>query len=122
MRAHVAACLVVTLAMLTFLLDAWAHDIKPIAITVSPTAVLAGGSFLLTCRVLRHPDNRTLIGGVANYRDSERQLDGDSARVTWPFLIEHVPCDSGPAYCAVRRNTGELLRVQQTYLIGGCDH
>lgn len=91
-----------------------------IAIRVNPTVLLEGGAVRLTCRVARHPDNRWLALGLANYRESRLDLDGEAAPVTHVVLYEHVPCGTGEAYCAVGHVRGVPLVARHPLLVAGC--
>lgn len=117
----VSACAIVTIATLIFLAAAVARDPKPVAIHVNPRVLMAGSAFWLTCTVPRDARNRELAYGVVDFRDSRRQLDGDSAPITYQTLIEHVPCAVGPAYCAIRRNDGTGDQAIQDFQIASCD-
>lgn len=93
-----------------------------VSISLSPRIVMMGQAFWLTCRVPRDKDNRKLEYGVVDFRPgSQRQLDGDHAQITWKILVEHTPCDAGPAYCAVQTYDGRWTRVQEPVNVAGCD-
>jgi hypothetical protein len=93
-----------------------------VTIKLRPQVVMKGGAFWLTCRVPRNPHNRLLEYGVVDYRPgSQRQLDGDRAQITWQVLVEHLPCDVGPAYCAVQTDDGRWERVQHPIVIAACE-
>lgn len=92
-----------------------------VTIDVNPRAVMAGGTIRLRCRVPRDEHNRKLEFGVDGYVSSQYDLEGAEARVTWERLVDHVPCDAGPAYCAVRTDDGRWTQARQDLTIGGCE-
>lgn len=94
-----------------------------VKIRVSPIAVMKGGSVNLYCTVPRNAENRLLEYGVLDFRPgSQRDLDGERAAITWgPILIQHVPCDAGPAYCAVKDMYERWTRVEQKINVAGCE-
>jgi hypothetical protein len=93
-----------------------------VSIRVRPQVVMKGQSIWLFCRVPRNADNRLLEYGVADYRPgSQRQLEGAQAPVTWQVLVERIPCEAGPAYCAVRGNDGRWTRAELPLNVAGCE-
>jgi hypothetical protein len=94
-----------------------------VKIRVSPATVMKNGNTNLYCTVPRNAENRLLEYGVTDFRPgSQRDLDGERAAITWgPILIEHVPCDAGPAYCAVRDQYGRWTRAEQPINVAGCE-
>lgn len=92
-----------------------------VTIDVMPRTLLAGGSIRLRCRVPRDAANRRLEFGVEGYRSSQEDLDGENARVFWETIIEHVPCDPGPAYCAVQTNQDKWYRAAADLTVAGCE-
>jgi hypothetical protein len=110
-------------ALLCLVFSVVATDVPPVAVRVYPPVLLRGGAFWLTCRTRRDPRNRKLIYGVTNLRpDSERDMAGEAAPVTWPpVLVEHVGCDDGPAYCAVERVDGTRTTAVAHFVVGDCD-
>lgn len=111
---------VITLSLLVLLAHLALSDPKPVEIRISPQVLMAGGAFWLTCRVPHNARNRRLDYGVVDLRDSQRQLEGEQAPMTFQTLIEHVPCDVGPAYCAVIRNDGSFSRAIQAFQVADC--
>lgn len=92
-----------------------------VTIDVYPRTVMVGSSFRLTCRVPRDARNRLLEYGVEGYRPgSQRDIDGERARVTWEVAIAEVPCGVGPAYCAVLTDDGRWTRVERALTVAGC--
>ena len=93
-----------------------------VSIQVNPHVVMAGQAFWLTCHVTRDSHNRMLEYGVVNFREgSQRQLDGERAQATWKILIEHTPCDIGPAYCALLTDDGRWTQVRMNVAVAGCE-
>lgn len=93
-----------------------------VSIKIRPYVVMAGQAFWLTCHVPRDASNRLLEYGVVDYRPgSQRSLDGERAPATFQVLVEHVPCNVGPAYCAVLADTGRWTRVEQRFEVAGCN-
>lgn len=94
-----------------------------LAVRVSPAVIMKGGAFNLFCHVPRDPDNRVVEYGVVGLRPgSQRDLAGDKAPITWgPILVEHVPCEAGPAYCAVKKNDGTWQRVEVPLHVAACE-
>lgn len=93
-----------------------------VSIRVKPQVIFHDTSFWLTCLVPPDSRNRVLDYGVVDFREhSQRQLDGLQSRITWQFLIEHVPCDVGPAYCQVGRSDGSWERAIADIQIAGCN-
>lgn len=82
--------------------------------------VMSGGTILVTCKVPRNVNNRTLRFGVDGYSTSTKQLDGDQARVTWQMFVEHMPCDIGPAFCEVVTAGGRVDRVELPVTVAAC--
>lgn len=113
------------LAILTLLLlPALVMGDSGVSTRVYPTVIMRGSSIWLTCRVTPDERNRKLIYGIVGtgQEDTERQLDGYSARITWgPVEIKRVPCDAGPAYCRVERNDGTRSQDTKPLLVGGCE-
>lgn len=92
-----------------------------VTIKVSPYVVMAGGTVRVTCRVPRHPENRRLTIGLSNYRESQRDLEGEYAPVTHEVTYEHVPCETDLAYCAVEDSAGRGAVARQNLTVAGCD-
>lgn len=88
---------------------------------VYPRTLLAGSALRLTCRVPRDADHRWLDMGIAGLRTSGVPLDGESAAVTHPMLIEHVPCGEEEAFCLVQGATGKPQQVVTRFVVSGCD-
>jgi hypothetical protein len=99
-----------------------AADEPRVSIRLSPPVVMHGTAFWLTCTVPRRADNRLLEYGVVDFQPgSQRDLPGDQAAVTWKTLVEHTPCDVGPAYCAVQTADGKWTRTVRQLNIAGCE-
>lgn len=94
---------------------------KGVEIRLEPRSFFADGDVRLTCTVPRHPLNRRLGYGIAEYRHSERDLDGEHAPITYETWIKHVPCGVGPAYCAVARSDLTIERVVLPLNIANCE-
>jgi hypothetical protein len=93
----------------------------PLQIKLSTHTLMRGQSLDITCRVTPDDRNRLLEAGVADYTSSRRDLDGSRAAVTYLFNFTHIPCDSGPAYCAVARNDGTVTRVATEFAVADCE-
>lgn len=116
------ATILATLGLLLVLYQAVTGAESRVSISLSPRVVMAGGSFWLTCRVPRDSHNRMLEYGVVDLRPgSQRDLEGDAAQITWKALVERVPCDVGPAYCAVKTDDGRWERAVTAVNVAGCD-
>lgn len=89
-------------------------------IDLRPRAVFVGGSVRLTCKVTPHPDNRLLQMGFTVWRQSERQLEGDNAPITWEEMYHKVPCDPGDAFCRVTRSNGSIINQSTSIEVSGC--
>ncbi len=92
-----------------------------LAIRVTPQFVFAGNTIRIRCHVPRDARNRRLVYGLSDYLESERQLDGDRARVTWDFDYPHVPCGAETAYCVVVKHDGSQQAVTARFGIVGCE-
>lgn len=90
-----------TLAVLALLVTVAAE--APVRINVNPYVLFEGGSVRLRCSVPRQAANRKLTWGIEFYRSSEIQIDGEDSQVTHEWLIQNVPCGSGPAFCRLQR-------------------
>ena len=84
-----------------------------VSLVVSPRIVMGGHSTRLECRVARHPENRQLRYGLAEWSESERQLDGERAQVVWTTTLQ-VPCGEWVAYCLVVDATGKHWQARQS--------
>lgn len=96
-----------------------AGDERPVTIDVLPRVLLENQAIRLRCRVPRADENRSLEWGVEGYRTSVEQLD-PGHRITHEWIIEEVPCDSGPAFCRLKRQGQKDAYVQQRLEIRGC--
>ena len=96
---------------------------EPVTARVSPGIVMAGrdATVRLTCRVVRHPDNRKLEYGLEGYSSSERQLDGEASRVTWETFITHIPCGVERAFCIITRADRRTFSAFAPLVVAGCD-
>jgi len=91
-------------------------------LNVYPPGLVVGHGVRVTCRVPRHEANRQVTWGFEDWTTSTRQLDGDAAPITWQMLLNHVPCEPGPAFCIVARADGSrAIRVTQNVVVLGCD-
>ncbi len=108
------------LLLVVVALSGMASTEPPVQVSVYPRVVFAGGAVRLRCRVPRHPANRELIWGMADYRTSFTALDGEEAAVTHEQLIQAVPCEAGAAFCLVRRSGEPDARAQLDVLVSGC--
>lgn len=118
-RERSAVLLLIVFGLVVVL--AWARD-AVVSIRVRPQVIFADGAFWLTCMVPPDSRNRVLDYGVVDFREhSQRQLDGLSSRITWQFLVEHVPCGVGPVYCQVGRSDGSWERAITEIVITGCN-
>lgn len=90
------------------------NDVGRVAITVRPTVLFAGDSVWMRCWVPSDPENRYLQWGIADYRESTVELDGDKAARNYEWLIERVPCDAGRPFCRVIRAKGRDVLVTAT--------
>lgn len=118
------ATILATLTMLVILYQAaiCGASESRVSISVRPRVIMAGGAFWLTCRVPRDSHNRLLEYGVVDLRPgSQRDLEGDAAQITWKVLVERVPCDVGPAYCAVKTDDGRWERAALPITVAGCE-
>lgn len=114
--------LILRVLIITFIAGMIAEGESRVSIAIRPSVVMSGGAFWLTCTVPRNPHNRTVEWGVANFREgSQRDMEGEAAPVTYKVLIEHVPCDAGPAYCAVRTDDARWARAEVGFEVGGCN-
>lgn len=89
-----------------------------LTIDVYPRVLFAGGTLHLTCRVPPSSGNRYLDFGIQDYRVSRDELDG---KVTHEVWLEKVPCDVGPAFCAVTDAAGKVRVVTAQYTMAGCE-
>lgn len=96
-------------------------SIQRVTIDVNPRAIMVGNAIRLRCRVPRDEHNRKLEMGVVDYVSSQYDLEGDAAPVTWERLITHMPCDVGPAYCAVQVDDGRWAIERQDLSVNGCE-
>lgn len=92
-----------------------------VTVSLYPRIVQVGAAMRMTCRVPRQPDNRRLLYGVVNFRDSERQLEGENSQVTWEVFVDHVPCEIGKAYCTVVRSDGTYETSTLQPVVAGCE-
>jgi hypothetical protein len=88
---------------------------------VYPRTLLKGGAVRLTCHVPRDADHRWLDLGIDGLRTSGIQLDGESEKMTFPMLIEHVPCGVEEAFCLVQGATGQPQRAVARFIVAGCE-
>lgn len=93
-----------------------------VTIRMNPLIVQARGSAWITCRALRDERNRGLTVGIAGYRSSYVQLDGEAAAITHQILFEHIPCDSGDAFCDLVDNRAAHAIVRQAFQVVNCGH
>lgn len=94
----------------------------PVAIRVSPAAVMAGGSILVTCRVTPDARNRVITATVTGYAQSSRDLAGADAAITWQFPpFTHIPCDVEAATCTLQRNDGASFIASHALTVAGCN-
>lgn len=93
----------------------------PVTIRVYPQTLLVGQNVGLTCRVTPHADNRQLKMGFRLWQQSARELEGASAPVTWNFIYQRVPCDTGEPFCEVTRADGQVLTATATMVVAGCE-
>lgn len=93
----------------------------PIAVSVNPAVLMAGGTVILKCRVPADVDNRRIGFGLLDYSESERDVEGDRSPVTFMTTIQHVPCGVTTAYCAVAKVTGKVERATTRIEVGGCN-
>lgn len=105
---------------LTALAVATLHSHAPLEIRVSPQSLLVGGKIRVTCRVEPNAENRGLNMGLANYRDSYIDLEGDQAPTTRDMTFDHVPCDTELAYCALTTSQGPGKQATSQVKVGGC--
>ena len=94
-------------------------DEPAVTIDVLPRVLLENQAIRLRCRVPRADANRSLEWGVDGYRTSIEQLD-PGHRITHEWIIEQVPCDSGPAFCRLKRQGQKDAYVQQRLEVRGC--
>lgn len=87
------------------------------SLTASPNVVTVGGSVNLSCRVPKHPDNRSISLGLENYTTSTRQLDGEQSPSIFTLKVDHIPCDAGPAFCTVAGVGGRIKSVGANLLV-----
>lgn len=121
-RLAVVACYLVTILTLFSCLHLAIAGNKPVAVSVYPSAIIVGGELRLRCRVEPHADNRRIEYGIQNVANSQRDLDGENAPITWqPRNYTHIPCEAGAAYCAVYRVNKGWLEDVRPFTIGGCD-
>lgn len=90
-------------------------------ISIYPQVLFAGGALRLRCSVPPAPANRWLDFGVQDYRTSGEELDGEKAVVTHETIIDHIPCNVGPAFCAVTDANGKVRTVTAAYEMAGCE-
>ena len=103
-----------------FLLFVLAVMLTAPTITVRPSALMAGGGVLVTCRIPLHESNRSVVIGIENYQESERPIQGDQGPVTTQLTFTRIPCEAGNAFCTVK-GTGPSRTVTAPLTIGGCD-
>lgn len=93
---------------------------KPVTIAVLPTALMAGGSVRVTCRVPRSPANQGLTVALLDYRSSYFQLNGnDHDRVTFEITFDRVPCEAELAVCELITTDG-VRRAVQSITVADC--
>lgn len=96
-------------------------DGSGLSIRITPQVVMRGAAMRLTCRVDQDPRNRVLEYGIDGYTRTQMDLDGEHSRVTFERIIERIPCDVGPAYCALYRNEGKPILRSINFEIANCD-
>jgi hypothetical protein len=92
----------------------------PVAVSVSPQVVMAGGIIYITCRVLRDAANRGLDIALVPVQSTYRQLDGDDARVTTTLAFPHVPCWAEAAACQLHAQGEADITVSRRITVAGC--
>ena len=113
---------ILTISILLFLAHMRLTEAAPVTIRVAPLTLFAGDAFWLTCRIRPDDRNRLIDYGVTDYRDhSQRPIAGASGPNVIQVLVEHVPCDVGPAYCQIGRTDGSWSRAVQPFTVAGCD-
>lgn len=103
--------------LLTLALAALAAAIS-LKIDINPRVLFAGGTVRVRCTVPPSDQNRWLDFGIQDYRVSRDELPGP---VTHEVYIPHVPCDVGPAFCAVTNAAGKTRVVTATLQVAGCE-
>lgn len=92
-----------------------------VKIKLSGAAVFAGQALRITCSVARHPNNRWVEFGIVNFRSSGQSIEGEDSMVTYQYTFTHVPCEAGPAYCAVQTSDGKTQVAQQPFRVLNCE-
>ena len=90
-------------------------------IAVQPRAVFAGGSTNVTCSVARSEQNRWLRMGVTETRDSEKELAGAKAAVTYRMQVTNIPCEATMAYCVLQKVGGRVMEASIPIQVLGCE-
>ncbi len=92
-----------------------------VTIRVNPRVIMAGAAAWVTCKVPRDARNRGLTVGIADYRSSWVQIDGEAGPATSQILFERIPCGVGDAYCDLIDNQGTHAGARQPLEIAGCE-
>lgn len=104
------------------ILFALALDGERPVVTVSPHVVLEGGAAHVICRVPLDARNRWVDIGVEGWFATGREIHGEDGPITFDLPTQdHAPCDAGPAFCELRRNSGKPLRAESAFEVHGCD-
>ena len=90
-------------------------------IAVQPRVVFAGGSTNVTCSVARSEQNRWLRMGVTETRDSEKELAGAKAAVTYRMQVTNIPCEATVAYCVLQKVGGRVMEASMPIQVLGCE-
>lgn len=107
--------------VLTLLSLVLAAGSDTLSVRVSPASFFSGSSVTVVCHVPRRATNRSIRGALYGYSSSDRQMDGESAPITYRFEFKKVPCGVEQAGCIVTDAYNQQKEAVASVVVAGCD-
>ena len=121
MTSGIVGIIIALLAMAGAMNNGVGQSTVELKVAVQPRAVFAGGSMNVTCSVARSEQNRWLRMGVTETRDSEKELAGAKAAVTYRMQVTNIPCEATVAYCVLQKIGGRVMEASMPIQVLGCE-
>lgn len=113
----------ILLSLALFLLVVTLNGAERVAVEIDPLFVVRGGNVWVTCRVVRHADNRNITVGMPYHRLTDYQINGAKAPSMYRFLVQEVPClAQAEASCVLKTNMDKTLMARRPIIVVGCDN